>query len=468
MNKKQIAVLVTILLQVPYISCAADKLLQKGDFTYLGAFRVPKSDMGGPLYQGLPYGGSVIAYNYSNNSLFIVGHDSNQQIGEISIPEIKNTADINELNTASVIQNLVDITEGNRLNLKVGGGAIEVNGTKIGGLIRYGDKLIGSAYAYYDGGYDAVRSHFKSGLTTTTVGDFEGMFEVGSKPDPVPQAGFVGGYMTPIPVSWQALLGGKVLTGMSTLSVLGRTSSGPAAFAFDPDQLTGTTPAPAGALLYYPITHQTIGTYYSSQTLYNKGSHQSGIIFPPGTQSVIFTGKQGVGEACYGPGTNNLEEQWNRYDDPSPNNTCMGIPMTDTADPCCYDPVNLEKGAHAYPYVDYMWAYDADDFVRVKMGGRIVDNPSPNLVDGVPSTSTETYKPWHIKPYASWELSLPYQQNRYHIFGGASAYDDTTNRLYIVQVQADVGGYAMWPIIHVYEINKGITSPTINNIIIAK
>ncbi len=458
MNNKYCIILSVLILLAPCISKAADKLLQQSDFTYLGAFRVPKSDMGGPKYQGLAYGGSVIAYNPAHNSLFIVGHDQNQEVGEISIPEIINSLKISDLKTARVIQNLADITEGNIAHLGIDGEAI-VNGAKIGGLLVYGNHLIGSAYAYYDGGHKAVRSHFISGLTTIAAGDFKGMFELGSKSAPIPQAGFVAGYMTPIPSDWQEKLGGKVLTGMSSIAVVGRTSSGPAAFAFDPDKL-GSTPAPASALLYYPIDHQTIGTYYTSQTLYNKGSHQSGLVFPAGTRSIIYTGRQGLGKACYGPGTTIESEQGNRYDSPSPNNTCMGKVMTDTADPCCYDPVTLSKGAHAYPYDNYVWVYDAQDFERVKNGGRIVDNPSPNLVASVSPDSTAAYRPWDIKPYAHWELPFPIKQRGYSIFSGASAYDETTKRLYLVEVQTDTDGYGShnWPIIHVYKLNTGASS----------
>ncbi len=436
-----------------YSTCDVDnagvgnKLLQKNDLTYLGAFRVPSSDMGGPQYHGLSYGGSAIAYNPDNNSLYIVGHAHDQLVAEISIPEHINSSNLDDLNTAQILQNLDDITEGNILNLKSNGDEITANGTRIGGIIIYGNKLIGSVYAYYDGGHEAVRSHFKSGLTTADSGDFEGMFEVGEKPAVVPQAGMIAGYMTRIPTNWQVPFDGTVISGMSALSILGRTSSGSAAFSFNPDDLGSASPAPASALLYYPIEHQTIGTYYSSKTLYNKGSHHSGVIFPTGTRTLLYTGRQGLGDACYGPGTEIEAEAGNRYDSAPPNNTCRGQVMTNTADPCCYDPTNFNKGAHAYPYADYAWAYDAEDLLRVKTGGVIADDPSPNLVDSVSATSTETYKPWHIKPYSHWQVDLGLiTESSGH--NGASAYDESGKRLYVVQRSADGNR----PIIHVFSI----------------
>ncbi len=427
-----------------------DKLLRQSDFTYLGAFKVPKADMGGPQWHGLSYGGSVIAYNPKNNSLFIVGHDQDQLVAEIGIPEVVNSSKMSDLKTAPILQNLVDITEGKANTLTKERGGL-YNGIKIGGLLVYGEKLVGTVYAYFDAAHEAVYSHFTSGLNLTDKGDFKGMFQVGTKSNPVPQAGMVAGYMAPIPANWQSILGSTTLTGQSCLAIIGRTSSGPAAFAFNPDQLS-ELPAPVTALLYYPIDHQTIGTYYTSYTTYNKGSANIGMVFPSGSKSILFIGQQGMGPPCYGPGTKIAAEQGNRYNSPPPNNTCGGVVMTDTADPCCYDPTNLNKGAHAYPYADFVWAYDADDLNRVKNKGRVVDNPSANLVDSVLPTSNEKYEPWFIKPYDMWQISYPtLQRNFGSVRSGAAAYDETTHKLYIVQTFVD----DQWPIIHVFEIKVG-------------
>lgn len=434
---------------------AQEMLLQPNDISYIGSFRVPTGDLGGPAYHGLNYGGSVIAYNPDNNSLFIMGHNIDQLFAEISIPQLVKSTNLKELNTSIVLKNLHDITEGNRKKIKIDGSVQE--DARIGGLIKYGDRLIGSIYSYYDGAYTAVRTHFTSGTKLDSIGDFAGVYDVGQKPDPVPQAGMLGGYMTTIPVNWQSRLGGKLLSGMSALAILGRTSSGSAAFAIDPATFSAEKAAPATALLYYPLTNQTIGDYYSSQTIYNKASRHVGVTFPSGTRSILYSGRQGLGEACYGPGTNIESEHGNKYNNPPPANTCMGVPMSDTSNPCCYDPVNLSKGPHAYPYSDYIWAYDAEDLERVKNGGRIIDNPSPNLVDGISPTTTETYKPWHIKPYAHWAITYPLTETRLFT-SGAAAYDETNHILYLAQGAADGDR----PVIHAYKLR--INTPFIKEI----
>jgi len=428
-----------------------DKLLYETDLEYLGAFRVPKTDMGGPLYQGLAYGGQSIAYNPINNSLFIVGHSQNQQTAEISIPEIVKSDKIEDFKTATVIQNLVDITNGYRDKITADGQTAIVNGANIGGMmiwkykgkdtdkLKYENWLIGSVFAYFDGAYQAVKSHFATSVKlSSSSSQFSGMLQLGTTPSPVPQAGFIGGYMTPIPEKWQVALGGEALSGASGLAVVSRSSYGPAAFSFYPDELIeGKSPAKATALLYYDSTHPTIGTYESSGTLYHMGTILTGVNFPAGTQSIIFTGVHGLGDSCYGIGTASKTE-------------------ADTNPDYCYDPSIQSKGTHAYPYALYAWAYDAEDLARVKAGGRIVDNPSDNLVDGITKTSTENYKPWHIRPYAHWAFKLPFFNNVAG-YRGASTYDEKNKRLYLVQHGVD----GNWPIIHAFQVNTGASEPAL-------
>jgi hypothetical protein len=74
-----------------------------------------------------------------------------------------------------------------------------------------------------------------------------------------------------------------------------------------------------------------------------------GVVFPAGTNTVLFFGTQGTGPFCYGEGT----------DDPS----LDGTPTRDGTT-WCYDPDVSYKGTHGYPYVPEVWAYDAKRPVR--------------------------------------------------------------------------------------------------------
>ena len=409
---------------------AADKLLQPNDFTYLGAFRVPQGDLGGPQYHGLNYGGAAIAYFPAHNSLFILGHDWDQLVAEISIPVPVKTSDIDSMNTATVLQNLSDITEGNLDYIGTNGQPLMGNANKIGGLLVYGSRLIGSVFAYYDAAHQAVLSPFTSGLALAASGDFAGMYQVGSSPS-VPQAGFVAGYMGSIPSAYQSSLGGTTLTGQADLSIIGRSSWGPSAFSFDPGRLGSDKPVTAAPLVYYPIDHQTLGKWGATPPPDNApnqyvalGDDIAGIVFPPGTRSILFTGRHGSGESCYGIGTDDPALAWTDVPD------APGVVY-------CYDPLNGSKGGHAYPYSNYVWAYDVNDFTAVKKGLK---------------------NPWDIAPYAVWSFPLPTQELSCGS-SGAAAYDETNRLLYLVQYGADSFGYSVLPLIHVFLVNTGVPSP---------
>ena len=108
---------------------------------------------------------------------------------------------------------------------------------------------------------------------------------------------------------------------------------------------------------------------------------------------MLFFGRQGIGEFCYGTG----EE--------------------------CSDPIDSSKGTHAYPYVHQVWAYDALDLQAVKEGMQ---------------------QPWEVLPYAIWRL------DEMDSVGGATnagaAYDPGSGRVYLTE------RYGENPAVHVYQI----------------
>jgi hypothetical protein len=438
--------LMLILIGSSYVTSveASDQpLIYGNNLIFIGAFRVPNGKIGNSTFS---YGGAAITYNPINKSLFLLGASNN--VAEINIPVPVKSSNASDLNTATIIQSFFDITEGKARNLAVGGTDVGTGGS-IGGLLVYNNKLIGTSYSYYDGRSNAVLSHFTTGLNLSILGDFAGMYAVGSPPS-VPTASFVSGWMTHVPINFQDALGGPVLTGNGTLSVISRTSHGPAAFSFDPSRLGIDTPVSATPLLYYPSQHANLGADTTTNPLYNISSQIAGITMVNGSRSVLFFGTHGIGEYNYGGYSSDPihadvctapdiciqgPKGWPICADVTkcttgrkglPNDNWGGAPAG--VDGYFYDPDGGGKGPHAYPYIHQVWAYDANDFASVKSG---------------------TKNPWDVLPYAIWTLPFPVAPT--YVFGGATAYDPTTQTIYVVSPEEDSIGRL--PLIHAFKVD---------------
>lgn len=398
-------------------------LIQEHHLIYEGAFRVPRNNLGGDSTypQTLARGGAGLTYNAANNSLILTSRE--KLAVEINIPKPKVESKIVDLNTAVLLQVPGEITNKQWANLKQDGSVV-VNGANPGGLLVYNNKLIGSSYAYYDGASEAARSHFTATLNWSTAGSiFDGMHRVGVHPINPKGAngGFVGGYMAHIPSEWQSRLGYPALTGKGALAIISRTSLGPSAWGFDPDNVGVMDPAPAEFLVGYPIDHPTLGTYGGVSLYYNRVTQIDGLVFPAGTDSLLFFGRHGLGmtgegDTCYGSGTSNIK--------------LHGTPDK-LGNKWCYDPADSSKGVHGYPYIYQVWAYDANDLIDVKNGLK---------------------NPWDVIPYARWRIDMPFATNMHELKG--AAYDPSTKRIFIAQHEVDrlSNPYEPYPIIHVYRI----------------
>jgi hypothetical protein len=371
-------------LRLPLGVAQGPALLKQEDLLYQGAFRLPRGKAGKSSFD---YGGSALAYNPENDSLFIVGHDHQQIVAEISIPRVVKSNRLEQLATAEVIQPFTDPTEGKRS--KVDKGAL-----KIGGLLVHQGKLYVTVYSYYDGDGSQRLSHFSRPLNLAAKGQVSGPLEVGTM-----KAGFVSGYMAPIPQAWQASLGGLAVTGNCCLNIISRTSYGPSAFAFDPSDLDTMPRAPATPLLYYDSKHTTLGGWNKTGPKFNGTTTIRGIVFPEGTSSLLYFGRHGIGPWCYGGSQ-------------------------------CKDPTSASQGNHAYPYVYQVWAYDAGQLKSVKEGQK---------------------RPWDVVPYAIWNFELPFQHASRLLGGGA--YDPASQRIFIVQSFAEPRGM---PMIHVFKLRSAI------------
>lgn len=364
----------------------ARPLIQVDDITYLGAFALPSGTYGASRFG---YGGGALSVR--GDALFVGGHAWDPgTLAQVAIPETLGTGEWSTLPVATVLQPFADVTDGTF-----------GSGWNLYGTMPWSDQLIVAASIYYDAAGNQTTSHGASSFDLSDSSDFTGLEAIDAEAPPRSQ----GGYMTPIPVEWQSLLGGPALTGQCCIPIISNTSSGPAATVFDPVEIGGD--ASGITLLWYPLEHEIVdGT--SQNDTFNLATEVVGAAFPPGSRSVLFFGRHGTGPYCYGIGT----------DDPA----LHGEP-TGSGDVYCYDPIDASKGTHAYPYRHQVWAYDATDLWAVRNGDA---------------------EPWEPRPYAVWELEGMADDGSATAVG--ATFDPATARLYFTEA------YAEQPAVHVFQI----------------
>src|SRR3990167_6626190 len=142
----------TITIDISPVANQEPKLLQLSDLEWQGAFRLPVVPFPAPI-SSFEYGGTAIAYEsglFGNTDwLFMVGHDQQQKVAQIIIPEIRNSLNLTDLAIASTYQGFSDPTDGHMNEVDPKDAAVG-NKMKIGGMLCYKGQLIVSVYSYYD------------------------------------------------------------------------------------------------------------------------------------------------------------------------------------------------------------------------------------------------------------------------------------------------------------------------------
>lgn len=384
-------------------------LLTENDLVYEGAFRMPRNIPGDIV----DYSEGIIQYWEANNSLLVVGHGQN--IAEISIPTPINNPNRQALNVATVRQPFVDVLQGKR-------GTVDgdpSNSAPIGGLLVNGNKLVVSVYRYYDGTGTHSKSHFVSGLDFSNLPAVQGPFQVGTFV--TYPGGWVGGWMLPIPASLRSNFGNNThFTGQCCVSVITRSSYGPSLTAFEPAKLGSEIPLQAKRVLGYDTAHPTVGTYESQygapDVLFHMSYKPGGVVIPDGSRSALFFARQGIGPNCYGPGTNDQAK--------------AGTPAGGGFN-WCYDPASSDQGAHAYPYVYQVAAYDVNELAAVFAGNKQF---------------------YQVKPYAKWQLTMQFGNHGAEI--GGVAWDPVNKRIFVTARYGDVdqANYVFAPMVHVFKV----------------
>jgi hypothetical protein len=434
-------------------------LLQPGDLTYLGAFRLPGDDTP-PLT--FAYGGNAMTFNPDGNpggsgetlpgSLFVMGHDrqawgtlpDGNQVAEISIPAPVVAANPEDLPVAEFLQNFQDVLAGRFTDLE------EIPRV---GMEFYNHSLTGPLLHMAWGQHQPpdtprpTHGWFSPDLANP---DFQGEWYIGNQ-----NFNSVNGYMFSIPMVWaNAYSSGRpVATGRYRDG--GWSGMGPALFAYRPWQTDGSPPANGThlqetALLLYQDSY-TSEDIVRCMTGYQHADEWEGgawISTPSGRTAVLFSGTKGVGA-----------KYWYGYIHPDgPEHPCVDHHVTDMI--TC----RMADGSPCPPE-DFGGCCEESLGECISLRGWWSAGFNARLIFYNPSQLAQVaggvLQTWEPQPYAMLDID-PYLfmnpgdidleslgwgvQRRFRI--GDMAYDAANGLLYVLELFAD----GPKPVVHVWEL----------------
>ena len=458
-SRYALAVLLVSLLMPAPIALGQSNLLQPGDFSYLGAFRLPGGEdrpetfaYGGNAMTFRPGGDSSGSEDGFSGSLFVMGHDrlpygelpNGNQIAEVTIPEPKRAKEPGALNTAEFIQPLQDAAKG----LFVAYDEIPRVGMEYVERPSVGPRIyLAWGHHFHEDAEKQVATHawIEPNLSNPNP---KGSWFVGNH-----SLYSVNGYLFEIPEAWAKAHAGGQFLATGRYRDGGWSGQGPALFAYMPwaDE-RGAAPAPgthlkSTVLLQYESSRESEDVVSKAMKGYQHCDEWEGgawITTGSGKTAVLFAGTKGVGAKYWygwvnpaGPEYPCIETEFvNQY------TTCRlanGQPCPDEDLKGC-EGHNDYRGWWSSRFAAQFILYNPDDLAGVARGER---------------------KPWQPQPYTSLDVDEHLLLNPAHVeeemIGagvqrrfriGSVAYDRMHDLLYILEPFAD----GIKPVIHVWRV----------------
>lgn len=437
---------------------AQTKLLQPGDFTYLGAFRLPG---GFDRPETFAYGGNAMACNPAGDpsggadgfpgSLFVMGHDrlpygelpNGNQVAEITIPAPAIAKDPAALPQAAFVQEFRDAARGLFTEYdeipRVGMAYVEVPSLGPRILLAWGQHFHedavkqGPTHAWIEPQLDAPRP--------------QGPWFIGSH-----SHYSVNGYLFEIPREWaDAHTGGRcIVTGRYRDG--GWSGQGPSLFAFRPWTGDGKPPAPDARLDALPLllyqgsrdNNDVVGRSLRGYQHPDEWEDGAWLTSSSGKTAVVFAGTKGTGE-----------KYWYGWANPSgPETPCVEVELVDQfntcrladGSPCPASDLTGCEGHNDYRgwwssrFTAQILLYSPDDLARVARGESSPWEPQPYA--HVDLDDTLLLNPAHVEE----DMLGRGVQRRYRI--GAMAYDRAHDLIYVLESFAD----ETRPVVHVWRL----------------
>lgn len=387
-----------------------ESMVTPGDFTYLGAFRLPHVDgqesrfaYGGHAITFCPTGDSDGEDDGFPGSIFMVGHKQHELVAEVDIPRpvVSSGKNMDDLAVARVVQPFTDITRGLRSRLTAGSS----EPFQFGGMQYLNGRLHWTLFKYYNvHGEDYLSHGFSSAdLSSTTV---SGMWHLGpqNSSDAAWHSYKHAGYVADIPqsVADRYFQGRSLMSGLQISTGLQYSSQGPALYAYKPP--AGTEPAgsslAATPLLWYsmdkPIHQHHYADLWAGAAWVTVG----------GKHAVIIAGRKAHGAVYYG----------------------------DARPTDCY----RDKGYHGSSYEIQLLFYAPAHLLQASKR-RVAD--------------VQPWARWNSKTEGGGIDRFMYQECGREV--GGLAYDRKNNLLYLSEMNAGFTSDNEWeslPVIHVFRL----------------
>ncbi len=389
-----------------------DTMITPGNFEYVGAIRPPHIQQNGTSFA---YGGWGIAYRADGDangpndghpgSLFLVGHQNQQMVAEISIPAPLNLKykRADNLPVAEILQPFDDITDGMLEDMTAGSS----EHFHLGGLLVTNGILHWTMHKYYNVENIDYPSHGTSGLDMQgSVA--EGLWHLGPMNTRLPEwhsykhAGYT--FEIPPTEAKQWFGGRSLISGLQISTGLQASSQGPAMFAYSlPPEGTAPNTSLSTVPLAWYSQEQPVERHHPSDRWTGGAWLTLG-----DKQAVVIAGRKALGEFYYGEA---------RPQDCTP-----------------------DKGYHGPPYEVELMFYSPASLIHAASGS-------------VPALG--------LKPWFRWDGNAEGGGLNQYMFDtcgkqvGGLAYDRERNLLYLVQVDAGKtrdNEFDVLPIIHVFRV----------------
>jgi hypothetical protein len=434
-------------------------VIQPGDLTYLGAFRLPGGDEPPRTFA---YGGNAMTFNPEGDprggedgfpgSLFIMGHDrvaygslpDGGQVAEVSIPAPIPSKNVEDLNTAEFIQDFANLFE-NRF--------VEFQEIPKAGM-QYLNRPETGTQIHVTWGEHLQRDEFPSHgwfSPNLSAPDFRGEWFIGSV-----NMYSVNAYMFEIPTAWaEAYAGGRYLA-TGRMRDGGQGGMGPTIFAYRPWTADGSPP-PSGtrleevALLLYENAYNSADIVRAMNGYQHPDAWEGGawLTTSSGKQAVLFAGTKSTGE-----------KYWYGYINAAgPQYACVDVHVTDfitcrmaDGSPCppedfngCCDeesaiPCASSRGWWSTRFDAQFILFDPNQLAQVAAGQLEAWQPQPYAMIDIDEHLFFNPPEWDA-------VTLGFGDQRRDRIGDIS-YDRANGLLYVLELYGDGGK----PMVHVWRI----------------